>query len=69
MGSGLVFAWASKLYLSKKECTLEVLLIMHLERPIIKSGPRSKENVSPTYYSLSLFLYCSSLQLSLFDSL
>lgn len=38
MGSGLVFVWASKLYLSKKECTLEVP-DHALERLIIKTGP------------------------------
>ena len=66
-GSGLVFIWASELYLSKKECVLEVLGHA-LERPIIKSGPPLEGNAILTF--LFSPFYCSSLQLSLFvDSL
>jgi hypothetical protein len=46
-GSGLVFVWASELYLSKKEYTLEVLNL----GPIIKSA-LLEGNVIPTYYFL-----------------
>lgn len=63
--------WASKLYLSKKELTTTrgSWSCTALERPIIKSGPPAGRGiVIPTNYFLSLLFYCSSQQLSLFQT-
>ena len=48
-----MFVWASELYLSKKEYTLEGFLIMHYKGfPIIKVWAQFEGNVIPTYYFL-----------------